>query len=36
MTVDEWVETWVRRAPVLPVERLRELLERLGEGEEES
>ena len=35
MTVAEWVERWVERAPVIPANVLRELLEGLGDEERE-
>jgi hypothetical protein len=35
MTVAEWVEHWVESAPVVPTTVLRELLDRLGEEEDE-
>ena len=35
MTVAEWVEHWVERAPAVPTNVLRELLDRVGEEEAE-
>ncbi len=35
MTVAEWVEQWVECAPVVPTNVLRELLDRIGEQEDE-
>ncbi|MGC0315632.1 hypothetical protein QBC98_004120 [Kitasatospora acidiphila] len=34
MTVAEWVERWSERAPAIPTDLLRELLDRLSEEEE--
>jgi hypothetical protein len=35
VTVGEWVERWAERAPVIPVDVLRELLDCLGEEGED-
>jgi hypothetical protein len=35
LTVEEWVEPWAGRAPVIPVDVLRELLDSSGDGAED-
>jgi hypothetical protein len=35
MTVTEWLDHWMQRAPLLPGDRLRELLDRRDELDQE-
>jgi hypothetical protein len=35
MTVAEWLDHWRQQAPLLPVDRLRDLLDRLDDLDEE-